>query len=1152
MNVMQKRFMMVFLVFVLLVGSYSGLIVTGGTVYAADDFAGGNGTTGSPFQIESSDQLNNVRDYLGSHFILNNDIDMSVFDADHPWEPIGNKTTPFTGSLDGRNFKITNLIINAPSSGQPVGLFSVVGGTNSFIKNLTIDAVEVRGLDYVGILAGKNSSTIHNVGVAGSVYGENFVGGLTGASENSNISNSYATGVINGYNDVGGLSGRMDNGVASYSYASGNVSGSVDVGGFVGKQENAVVSYSYAVGNVVGCVDIGGLVGDNGDSRVSNSFATGAVTGSCELGYQSDTVGGLVGDNSDGDIEFSYAIGRVSGDYLVGGLVGIDGNGYVHGNFYDRDTTGQSDVSGKGLTSDEMKDWRNYTGWDFDTVWDMQAPHHYGYPYVKAVQAFVTYAGNGTDDSSEPYSSQSYLPGSLVEIQGKSRDWTKAGYRFNGWNTKADGSGDTYRIQDTVKLSGNLLLYADWKQPAVPTLTTPVNDQYTSISSPLISGTADGGVTVVIILDRSEAATVMAADDGSWSWTPPSALSEGAHTVQARAIDAAGNLSALTAARTFTVDTIAPTAVISNTGGGTVNAAFPVTITFSEAVQGLTENDMVIENGTVSDLVTVTSVTYSATVSPTTSGQAVKVTVAAGAVTDAAGNANPQSNQLLVQYDKTKPVATFGNYTHGQLFNVPPAAVTVSVTEAVYWIAGGAELDAMNALPLIGMKKDGAAFTAYTASFDALAHVFTLSFNSTPQDGVYEVEVAGNVVRNVYHNALDTARASFIVDTQPPVITLVGGVSIVLTAGDPFVDPGATATDSFEGDLPASVTGSVNNQVPGIYTLQYNAQDSAGNAAVPVMRTVQVNARNTGSTGGGSVPQSNNADLNQLTLRANGDELKLSPTFAADTTSYRVTTSADEVTIEAAASDGKAVVTLGGTALGEGKTVALAMGDNVFEIIVKAENGTAKTYSLTIERRAELTPPSQVEIPACTFLDIKRHWAEQHICKAAEKGIVKGNSATEFAPQGLVTRVEFAAMLLRTLGVAPAPAADKLTFTDQDQIPTWAITTVSDAVEIGLLKGYPDGSLRPMHTVSRSEMATMLTRAMNWDIEQGKMTSFADDADIPKWAKGYIYAAVQRGLLNGREGNQFSPAQPATRAEAATTLLRLWHVLDDMPSKSRD
>jgi len=51
MNAMLKRFIVVFLVFLLWVSSYPGLILKGGIVYAADDFADGNGTTGDPFRL---------------------------------------------------------------------------------------------------------------------------------------------------------------------------------------------------------------------------------------------------------------------------------------------------------------------------------------------------------------------------------------------------------------------------------------------------------------------------------------------------------------------------------------------------------------------------------------------------------------------------------------------------------------------------------------------------------------------------------------------------------------------------------------------------------------------------------------------------------------------------------------------------------------------------------------------------------------------------------------------------------------------------------------------------------------------------------------------------------------------------------------------
>jgi hypothetical protein len=81
-----------------------------------------------------------------------------------------------------------------------------------------------------------------------------------------------------------------------------------------------------------------------------------------------------------------------------------------------------------------------------------------------------------------------------------------------------------------------------------------------------------------------------------------------------------------------------------------------------------------------------------------------------------------------------------------------------------------------------------------------------------------------------------------VVDTTPPVITLLGANPLLVRRGDPFVDPGATAVDTRDGNLTGqiSVSGSINTRVVGNYTLTYRAQDSAGNAATARTRTVQV------------------------------------------------------------------------------------------------------------------------------------------------------------------------------------------------------------------------------------------------------------------------------------------------------------------------
>ncbi len=78
-------------------------------------------------------------------------------------------------------------------------------------------------------------------------------------------------------------------------------------------------------------------------------------------------------------------------------------------------------------------------------------------------------------------------------------------------------------------------------------------------------------------------------------------------------------------------------------------------------------------------------------------------------------------------------------------------------------------------------------------------------------------------------------------DTTPPVVTLLGSDPVVIDEGQPFVDPGATATDTVSGDRSAYITTSsrLNTAVPGSYTVIYSAPDIAGNVG-HTSRTVTV------------------------------------------------------------------------------------------------------------------------------------------------------------------------------------------------------------------------------------------------------------------------------------------------------------------------
>ena len=80
-------------------------------------------------------------------------------------------------------------------------------------------------------------------------------------------------------------------------------------------------------------------------------------------------------------------------------------------------------------------------------------------------------------------------------------------------------------------------------------------------------------------------------------------------------------------------------------------------------------------------------------------------------------------------------------------------------------------------------------------------------------------------------------------DTTAPVITLNGSSTVDLTIGDSYVDAGATAVDNVDGDITANIvtTGVVDTNIVGTYVIAYNVSDAAGNAAVEVTRTVNVN-----------------------------------------------------------------------------------------------------------------------------------------------------------------------------------------------------------------------------------------------------------------------------------------------------------------------
>ncbi|MDA7756530.1 SUMF1/EgtB/PvdO family nonheme iron enzyme [Opitutales bacterium] len=95
-------------------------------------------------------------------------------------------------------------------------------------------------------------------------------------------------------------------------------------------------------------------------------------------------------------------------------------------------------------------------------------------------------------------------------------------------------------------------------------------------------------------------------------------------------------------------------------------------------------------------------------------------------------------------------------------------------------------------------------------------------------------------------NEANASRTVMVMDTTNPVLTLLGDANMSQAKNSAWVDPGATASDSLDGNLTSSITitGTVDVNTTGVYTLTYSISDGASNEA-NATRTVNVGQAST-------------------------------------------------------------------------------------------------------------------------------------------------------------------------------------------------------------------------------------------------------------------------------------------------------------------
>ncbi|MEK3885293.1 S-layer homology domain-containing protein [Paenibacillus sp. PL2-23] len=181
-----------------------------------------------------------------------------------------------------------------------------------------------------------------------------------------------------------------------------------------------------------------------------------------------------------------------------------------------------------------------------------------------------------------------------------------------------------------------------------------------------------------------------------------------------------------------------------------------------------------------------------------------------------------------------------------------------------------------------------------------------------------------------------------------------------------------------------------------------------------------------------------------------------------------------------------------------------------------------------------------------SFKDLEGHWAQSVVTDLASRLVINGVSAERYSPDTAITRADFAAIVIRALGLSEANGMSD--FLDVEDEAHYA-GAVARAQEFGLIEGYQDGTFRPDQTITRQEAMVILTRAFKlaglsteWtssEDPESNLAMFADRDTIAAWAKPAAATMVRHQLAMGNGGFELMPEKELTRAETAALVQRL-------------
>ncbi|MCU5196929.1 S-layer homology domain-containing protein [Bacillus mobilis] len=406
-------------------------------------------------------------------------------------------------------------------------------------------------------------------------------------------------------------------------------------------------------------------------------------------------------------------------------------------------------------------------------------------------------------------------------------------------------------------------------------------------------------------------------------------------------------------------------------------------------------------------------------------------------------------------------------------YNVP---ITLDKTE--YTIKKGTSGVVHNLVNLLGLKAqvqtpEGLRWFEYYVKYDV---------DSIDPNKVGDYPVVFNLDR-----LDDDGRARFkgkaeaiihVIDSKEPVLSFKNGSEIIAHVGDE-INPAnyVTANDAEDGDITGLVqvfdlkTGKMLKELKneGKYRVQFAVKDSDGNVA-DVEGTLTVLPKKQAED---QAPVLNVPGETTITT---GTEFKvMEGVFANDKEDGDITSK---------------VIYSGNVDINT---------PGVYEVTYKVVDSkghevTAKR-KVTVKGKGEGTNPVFIDVP-------KDHWSETAINYLAKNGLVKGYGDGRFGFGDNVTRGQVASLISRHLNLGDVQGSSMFTDTKGDMFEK----DIEKVSRMGIMVGDGAGKFRPKDSLTRYEMAAVLTNAFNLDMKGNE-----NFVDVPKGHWAYDYTRILYG-----------------------------------------